>query len=210
MKSKLKQYAFIGGTFVFMLVCFFFASVSMNAAAEKYAKAEQDVKNIENDIDRLKNKEKDKIIVEKEVTTGLNENRWHSDDTKMLEWVKPAFTFNSPDEYNKNRDLFIQRLGPDDSFVKDIMPPFIQGVTVYTNEEQNIDEGDKLNMEVRSFTSYVKSIDEENGIYSYVAFVVTSSSNKNGYTGESTVIMTYSMDEEGNVSDFVCCIPGQR
>lgn len=170
----------------------------------------QDITNLENDISRLKNKQRDVQYVTRESKTGLSETRWRNDDQIMYKWISPAFSFNSVDEYNKNRDAFIEKLGPDDPFVLDIMPPYISGVTANVNEKTATDEGDKLNMQMTDFTSYVKSIDEEKDIYSYIAFVQTSSSNKNGYTGESIAILSYSIDKDGNVSDFECNIQGSR
>lgn len=190
------------------------ASGTLDSAYNNKASLESELANLNNEIDKNNQSiaSQGTVIIENEL--GLDLKRVNGDTVKMLEWITPAFTFKNSDEYNANRQIFIERLGENDQFVKEIMPPFIDGFTydaVYDENGKIVEsEGRKFNMEIapNGFTAYVIGLDEETDVYSYLATVSINSRNENGYSGYGKkVVLTYKMDKDGNVTDFHAATP---
>ena len=190
------------------------ASGYLESAYNRKAELESELANLSNGLEKLKQDSNKKEVVVIENELGLDLDRVTKDNYAMYDWIEPAFTFSNSDEYNENREIFVERLGRDDQFVKEIMPPFIDGFTakaVYDDEGNIIEsEGRKFNMEIVSdgFKAYVTGIDEKTDSYHYLATVTVNSRNMNGYSGYGkTVVLTYTVDKDGNISNFHAATP---
>lgn len=139
------------------------------------------------------------------VVDGLDKKRWASDDTIITEWIYPAFTFDSAEEYNEHREIYVSRLGTADDFVMEVLPPYIAGYTDIRSEFSTVDDGLGINMKILNFTSYVDGFQDD--VYSYVAVVNCSSTRANGETVTSDIILTYSINGKGEVLDFHAATP---
>ena len=203
-----------------MILCalmILFSSSYYSTTYQKKQTAKTKLVALQNEISTLQisQEEVNYVVVENE--TGLDLRRVNSDTSKFTnDWIKPAFTWQGANEYNEHRKIFVERLGEKDQFVVDIMPEFIPGITAGAtyDDDGNIisSEGDKLNMRVKEVTAHVIGIkkNEENrskDIYSYLTVVKTETANKNGYTGDSQLVLTYDIDGEGNVSNFHAAVP---
>ena len=139
------------------------------------------------------------------VIGGLDKNRWAADDTVITEWIYPAFTFESAEEYNEHREIYVARLGTADDFVMEVLPPYIAGYTDIRSEFSTVDDGLGINMKIVDFKSYVDGFKDD--VYSYVAVVNCSSTRANGETILSDIILTYSINGKGEVLDFHAATP---
>lgn len=195
-------------------VIFLIATGYLDSAYNKKARLQSEIAELKNQIEHVSSQNDNQSVVIIENELGLDLERKNKDDRTMVEWISPAFTFDNSNEYNANREIFVERLGQDDQFVKEIMPPYIDGITAGAEYDKDgnliSSEGAKFNMEIASngFESYVVSVDDKTGVYQYLATLKVTSHNKNGYSGTGkTVVLTYSVDKDGNISDFHAATP---
>lgn len=143
--------------------------------------------------------------VAKGLIGGLDKKRWADDDVIITEWIYPAFTFESAEEYNQHREIYVSRLGVADDFVMEVLPPYIAGYSEARSESGTIDDGTSINMKITGFQSYVDGFKDD--VYSYVAVVSCSSTLANGQTNTSDIILTYSINGKGEVMNFHAATP---
>lgn len=189
--------------FVMLIGCMI-ARVSYQS---KLDKANSTLVNVTNEITKLKTQgQEEKIVyVDSKSAKALDKQRWANDDTIINEWIAPAFNFDNADEYNKNREKYISELGTNDDFVKNVLTPYIHGYTdKITNENETISNGSDMNMSITKFKSYVDKVDGDN--YSYVAVITCSSTSSGGGSGDSQMILTYTISKDGKISNF-CAAP---
>ena len=200
-KAFVKEHFILLLTIVVFLIAWFIGGLIRGSARKEYMAAYNQVSDLKNQI------EHDTITLMQDKTTvavglleGLDKQRWQEDDIVINEWIYPAFNFDNADEYNANRDIFIDRLGMNDDFVIEVMPPYDSKYALQSSEDMMVDDGTGINMHVTNFVSYVDAINDD--VYSYVAVVTVSSTNKKGKTMTSDIILTYSIDGSGSVQDF--------
>ena len=140
---------------------------------------------------------------------GFDSKRQQEDYKYFTKWIQPAFEWEGLDEYNEHRAQYVSDLGPGHSFVRPdgLMPPLTSQPlkqdaygNAYSPDERmqcHIDESGPI-------TQYVASIDEETGIYSYVAIVfVTGKDNLEVVRLNSVpIIMTYDMRPDDGSGSF--------
>ena len=200
--------------------------VMMLAGSVMKSSAEKSYREAENHLTDLRNQliQQQQVVDSKRTRTvyevsGLDLARVSADSQAALEWITPAFTFDSVDEYNENRAIYVERLGEDSDFVTAIMPPYIpsnvdedgyilnpDGTYKYDKNGNKMKFNFNMTIKTGSFTPYVAKIDEETGVYTYVAFFLTTSNSSGGYTGsgDQRVIITYTMGDDHQMHDFKC------
>jgi hypothetical protein len=195
----IKKHAMLAMCFAVFIVMLIIGRLINNNGLKQYNTALEQLNRVKNEtITQTINTEQKQTVNYKQLVGGLDKNRWYNDDVIMSEWIYPAFTFSSVSEYNENRNTYVNRLGLANDFVVNVMPPYTEGLSSVSSD---------INMKIDRFTSYVDGISGDT--YSYVAIVVCSSTKKDGSTGTSSVILTYSIDADGNVLNFHAATPYQ-
>ena len=204
--------SFLKSHFLCILASIFFLTLSI-IGIQIRATAKSDYQKVFDQLNELKNQiNHDSLDVslsrEYEVTElvgGLDKERWKEDDELILDWVRPAFTFENSEEYNNHREIYVERLGQADDFVMEVMPPYIANYTELENENSEINDGTSINMKVVGLKSFVDSVDGD--VYSYVAVLTCASTTRKGETNESNVILTYSIDGSKSIFNFHAATP---
>lgn len=203
---------------VFAVVLFFILMIagnSMSSSAKAMtSSADRLLADIQNQIAQLDSLKHQVTQVIKHLDHGLDAERWQNDDTIAAQWILPAFNFSNADEYMTNRDLYINRLSPDDPFVTTLLAPYV-AVFQPQSSESLPDDGKAISCKVNSFKSYVAAIDEENGIYSYVSVLTCASnipqkynyqgqlkSTDRGFDMDNTIALMYDINKKGELYNF--------
>ena len=137
-------------------------------------------------------------------TTGLSEERKATDDAIAEAFAKRVLTWDNGKDYDAMREEIKSEydLTEDSDFMQVFLhkynnPVQPNGETIYYIDTHEI------NCQFESLESYVTNIqNDKNGLYSYFAFVRFSSSDKGGNEGFATVIMTYDIDADGNLTNI--------
>ena len=137
-------------------------------------------------------------------TTGLSEERKATDDAIAEAFAKRVLTWDNGKDYDAMREEIKSEydLTEDSDFMQVFLhkynnPVQPNGETIYYIDELGI------NCQFESLESYVTNLQkDQNGLYSYFAFVRFSSSDKGGNEGFATVIMTYDIDADGNLTNI--------
>ncbi len=205
-KAFIKEHFILLLTIVIFLVMWIIGGSIRGSARKDYMAVYNQLSDLKNQIDH------DTINFVQEKTTatvgllnGLDKERWQEDDVVITEWIYPAFNWDNADEYNTNRALYVERLGGMNDFVIEVMPPYDPEYAAQTTENATVDDGTGVNMHVTNFKSYVDSINDD--VYSYVAVVTVTSTNKKGQTTTSDIILTYAINGKGEVRDFHAATP---
>ena len=205
LKTLLKEHIVL---VIAILICIFLGVIgnSINGSAKSdYEAVYAQLTKVNNQITQTSTTNQEVVVVVEELENGLDKSRWAADDIIITEWIYYAFNFDSAEEYNKNRDIYVGRLGASDDFVINIMPPYIPGYTELRSENSEVNDGNSINMHISGFKSYVDKIEDDK--YSYVAVVTCESTARDGYTGASNVILTYTIKGDGSVIDFHAATP---
>ena len=205
---------------VFLVLLMFGGSVQ-STAEEQVASVERQLASINNEIAQYDSQKHEVQYVTKHIDHGLDTARWKSDDNIAAKWIEPAFSWRNSSEYIEHRDLYINRLSATDPFVTSFMAAYVPQYQTQHNENGNIDDGTHISCMVTSFNSYITKIDEDTGVYSYVAVLrcttsipveydykgaLQGSGNFNTAGVENTVILTYDMDASGVLSNFTAAM----
>lgn len=218
-KAQIKQHLMLVICVGISLLLIFTGAITKGGAQSSRNEAYALLTDTQNKLEIAKqNRIAQKTLVVYEVS-GLDVERKKADDEAMLAWISPAFTFKNGDEYNEHREKYVERLGENDEFVVNIMPPYIpsnvdadgyilnpDGTYKYDKNGNKMKVNFNLKIKEGSFTSFVAKIDEEEDLYEYVTFFTTSSDSAFGYEGSAgqRVIITYTMDKDHNPHSFRC------
>ena len=199
--------------FVLCFVMCVSGAVVRGVAKRAYSSASLRLNNVSNLIEQGSisvGQQVERVV--KPLEGGLDKARWASDDAIIAEWIYPAFNFDDADEYNRNREIYVERLGNADDFVREVLPPYIPESSVMKSEQEAINDGKKINLHIANggFKSYVDGFDGD--VYSYVAVVTCYSVTTTGYSQQRTqdIILTYSINGKGQVVDFHAATPNVR
>ena len=206
-KKIIKGHTLFCISFAICIVMLLGCTIVRTSYQSELDKVSSTLVNVTNEITKLKtqNQEEKIVYVDSASAKALDKQRWANDDTIINEWIAPAFNFDSADEYNANREKYIAELGTDDDFVQNVIPPYIAGYTdKISNENETISNGSDMNMSITKFKSYVDKVDGDN--YSYVAVITCSSTSSGGGSGDSQMILTYTISKDGKISNF-CAAP---
>ena len=126
--------------------------------------------------------------------TGYDGDRKAHDDTIAEKMFRELTTFNNADEYAKARQKFIDEYHIDEhgQFLTVFMPAPTEAIT-------NAIKSGSLAISYRKMDSMPIGMD--GGTYRYATFV-TLGSNRGGGDATRDVLMTYSIDENGQIHDL--------
>lgn len=201
---------------VVMVLCLIISGAVSGTFAKHTVDTEDSLHEVENKISNVQDQLKQPKIKYKELDHGYHQSRVDRDTNIIIgagtgngstnEWISRFLSWNSGTEYNENRNWFVEKLGAQNIFCKDIMREYnidvsMSGTSVNEpNKVQCILDIDKTKKSV-----YVNSIDESTGIYEYVIFAYYNgkaayeNQSFNGMDKVQCYIITVSIDAEGNV-----------
>ena len=124
-----------------------------------------------------------------------------ADDAVADAFCKRLFSWSTRDEYEAIRDSLITEMGlaEDGEFLRTFMPP-VPEMTGYDGKPWNIIDGGALDMDYRGLESYVVGISGDR--YTYLARVKVASTDSDGHVGEGEMMMQYTVDSAGTISDL--------
>lgn len=132
--------------------------------------------------------------------TGIDMNRVRTDDGVAEAFLKKIFTWSSAEEYNNIRDdLVNSTFVQNENFLSTLFPELKIEQDVEGNDTNIIDDNiyGQLNMKYDSMTSHVTEI---NGTtYSYFTEVIVTSEVSDGTSRIGNIVVTYSVDKDGNI-----------
>lgn len=133
--------------------------------------------------------------------TGMDANRATKDDKIAEDFFRKIMNWSSLEEYNAIRIGLAEEYGlkENGSFLSVFMPPVVDSVSPDGSHYNRIDTLG-LNVNYEYMDSYVTGI--VNTTYSYAAFVTFSSASAKGNEGFATVMATYDVDVDGNISNL--------
>lgn len=136
-----------------------------------------------------------------QAVTGMDANRAAKDNKIAESFFKEIMNWSSLDEYNQIRTNLAENYGlrENSSFLTVFMPPVVDSVSPDGSHYNRIDTLG-LNVSYEDMDSYVTGI--KNTTYSYASFVTFSSASANGNEGFATVMATYDIDVDGNISNL--------
>ena len=160
---------------------------------------------INNQITQIENASKQTVVQIEKLDSGLNTERWHSDDKIAAQWLISMFSFNNADEYNACRKIAIDDLSAKNEFVLNYFPEYNSGFREQEGEGA-VRDNSRIYTQIRSFRSYVVDIDSDTDTYSYIASIDYDSSLPKEYTGflsyGNTMYVTYDLSKDGEISNF--------
>lgn len=190
-------------SFILLIVISLLTSKQVHDAQQDVNRAKEELQIAQNDLnmkEALAREEVRKYVI---AETGMDDRRVREDYQIAIEYFTPAFTWSSGESYDMARDGYVKDLGENHPFLENFMPP-----NNYIDQYNYVDLNN-LNSQLKSLDAYAVNI--ENDIYTYIAIVgITSVAHldNTGSLGDVTgqgnanVILTYSINGEGQVSDL--------
>ena len=197
-----------------VILCLILSGAITKGFIKSRDKAARNLDDVKNNISQVQDQLKQPITKYKELDHGYHLARVNRDKdilegkgtgpNNTNEWLSRFLTWNSGQEYMKNRDWFVEKLGSSNVFLTDIMRPYNADSTSLDKQGALIDP-DKVGCTLTNTKVYVNSIDENNDTYNYVIFAYfnakTAFSNNafNAIDKVQCYIITVSVDADGNV-----------
>ena len=204
---------------VVMVLCLIISGAISGKFADNTSSAADSLYEVENKISDVQDQLKATKIKYKELDHGYHQSRVDRDANIIIgagtgsgstnEWISRFLSWKSGEEYNENRNWFVEKLGAQNIFCTEIMRAYSTDVSMSgtsVNDPNNVQcilEVDKTKKSV-----YVNSINEntgDTGVYEYVIFAYYNGKaayENQSFTGMDKVqcyIITVSIDAEGNV-----------
>lgn len=203
---------------IVMIVCLGVGSIVSGQFAKQASDSANDLHTIENQISNVNDKLNNPEKRYKELEKGYKESRVER-DTKILigagtgnggtnEWLSRFLSWNTGDEYNENRNWFVEKLGASNVFCTTIMRDYDTNVSLGESKKDVIDPNKVtciLDIDKTEKAVYVNSIDDNTGIYEYVVFAYYNGKEAYANTAFKAMdrvqcyIITVSVDADGNV-----------
>lgn len=199
---------------IVMIVCLGVGSIVSGQFAKQADASANDLHIVENQIsnvtDKLNNPEerpneldhgyqKDRVERDKQILIGKG-----TGNGKTNEWLSRFLSWESGEEYNENRNWFVEKLGASNVFCTTIMRDYDAELSMDDSEKDIIDP-DEISCELKETEFYVNSIDDNTGIYEYVIFAKYNGKEAYANTAFKAMdrvqcyIITVSVDADGNV-----------
>lgn len=185
-------------------VVIFIGNAIVNNTVYKQNLAEQS-----NQIQELTSKmEKNRVFINqtlndaKSHVTGLDMDRVRTDDGIAEVFFKKIFTWSSAEDYTTIRNELMSREDVNSNFLTTVFPELKEEQDENGESANVIDDSDygQLNMSYDSMISHVIGIDETT--YSYFTEVTVLSEVEDGTSRIGNIVITYSVDKDGNVFDL--------
>ncbi len=170
--------------------------IILGQESETLSEKEQKLVEINNEIYKLNESERQVQYVVKDADADLNKDVWSEDDKYFYNFVKDAFSYTGLDEYKTMRKKYIDILNRTNGFVKNCLPAMNVSGDAYNN---GIYEGDAENLVscvIKSMKSDIFKIDKNK--YTYVAQLqirkkVYDAKGKAMRSVDVTAVCTYSI-----------------
>lgn len=190
-----------------MLVALIVGGGMRSAADNIIAQKESQLMSIQNRTESMKQSLKQTITVVDEPDHGFDTQRQYSDYEYFKKWIRPAFEWKGLTEYLNHREVYVADLGPEHAFVRagGLMQPLESQPLGQLNYGGFYNPNENMSCKiVDGPVQYVSAIDEETGVYSYVAVVyVTGKDNmENAYKSSVPIIMTYDILPDDGTGQF--------
>lgn len=204
--AKLKEFRVLLVCIVIVVVIFISNAIVSNVVYSKnLAKADDQMQQLTGEVEKLRVTKQQAVSSTKAKVTGLDTKRVKTDDGIMEAFLKKCFTWSSAEEYRQIRsDLQNSSdLNASGTFVDVLFPELLDEVTVDGDGNTNVIDDSiygKLNMKYDSLKSHVVAIDGTD--YSYFTEVTVTSAIDGGISSTGSVILTYTVDKDGNLSEL--------
>lgn len=206
MKAKLKEFrVLLVCVLIAVIVCVGNMIVSKVVYANNLAKQDEQIQKLTSQIETSRVTKQESLNSAKAKVTGLDIKRVKTDDGILEAFLKKCFTWSSAEEYRAIREELesSDMLSGDSTFLDVLFPELTDDITVDGESVTNaIDDSiyGQLNLKYDSLQSHVTAIDGTN--YSYFTEVTVTSSVKDGISKTGMVIVTYTVDKDGNLSNL--------
>ena len=203
MKAKIKEFRIL---IISVIVALVIVIVNMIVSSQVYDKRLNNqnttIQKLNGDIEKQRVESLNNSNSTKSRITGLDTKRVKTDDgiieSKVL---KKYFTWSSGADYAALKEDFNKNFENNDgNFGTVILPDLADEQDSDGSTTNAIDSGEfgVLNMTYEDMQSHVTSI--QNDVYTYFTEVTVSSTVKNGTASTGRVIVTYSIDKDGNIT----------
>lgn len=206
MKEKIIEFKSVIITLVICLAILGISKLICSLTDNQYTSASETLSQIRNQISSINTQTSKEVHVTKPFTDGLDKERWKNDNNTIYSWVADAFTFNNSTEYNEHRNKYLELLGPTHQFLTEILVPYEAVYADMKWEQDIIDDGTNIKSSITSLKSYVVDIGSDNG-YTYLAILERTSTASSGSSRSDNIVLTYTIDADGNVSNFRAATP---
>lgn len=204
---------------VVMILCLLISDKISDGFVSKRDEAAKLLQDTQNKITDTQDKLNQPVIKYKELDHGYRKDRV-TRDTDILEgkgtgpkddsghptneWLSRFLTWQNGEEYVDNRNWFVEKLGANNVFCKNIMRPYDPSGLTLRDSNTYID-ANNIGCQLDRIEVYVDSIDESNNTYNYVVFayfnadVASRNSMFDAMDRTQCYIINVSVDADGNV-----------
>lgn len=201
MKEKVKGFKILIVCIIVSLVILIGNSIVIKTVYNKrLAVKSNENQNLTSQIEKNRVLKSQSLDNTKAQITGIDMNRVRTDDGVAEAFLKKIFTWSSAEEYNNIRDdLVNSTFVQNENFLSTLFPELKIEQDVEGNDTNIIDDNiyGQLNMKYDSMTSHVAEI---NGTtYSYFTEVIVTSEVSDGTSRIGNIVVTYSVDKDGNI-----------
>lgn len=203
---------------VVMIVCLGVSGAISGQFAKQAAASAESLHEVENKISNVNDQLKQPKERFRELDHGYQKDRVER-DTKIIigagtgnggtnEWLSRFLSWSTGDEYNENRNWFVEKLGASNVFCTTIMRDYDTNVSLGESKKDVIDPNNvtcTLDIAKTEGSVYVNAIDDNTGIYEYVIFAYYNGKEAYANTAFDAMdkvqcyIITVSVDADGNV-----------
>lgn len=202
MRKLLPHYIFLAVAVVLLVLAGLSVGFAQRSADQQRAADEEQMSQIQNDLKGVKSqideKHKNAVID----TSGVDIDRVERNDAQMDQILQKAMTWDSVSDYRSSRESLLEdeHLNKDDQFFTTFFPEPECNTDSSGKEYCTIDLN-KLSSRYKGLSTSVMDIKGSTYTYSGTATAeVPSADGKSSV--QRPVVVEYSMDTEGNITDF--------
>ena len=204
MANRIKEFRVLIVCTVIAIVIFIANSIVSNVVYTKNLTVqEENIQQLMNKYEMNRVSKQQAVDDTKAKVTGIDNKRVKTDDGILDAFLKDCFTWSSADEYNAIRKKLADSnvLADNGTFLNVLFPELVEKQDIDGNATNDIDNSiyGQLNLKYDSMKSHVTDI--KDGVYSYFTEVTVTSAVKGGTSSTGDLIVTYSVDKDGNLSN---------
>lgn len=161
------------------------------------------ISNLQSDIDKVDYSSSDTAVLAGNANRSISSSKYESDNEVANETFEFAFTWNTGRDYQKVRTSLEANYGidKDSQFLTEFMPPIAEIEDPETGSITNTIDMYDYDVSYGGMNPIVTHTDGL--VYDYLTEVAVSTENVNGDTASTTLVLTYTMDEDSNISDLI-------